>query len=465
MTQKLRLDGKKVHIIGLGAKGTGRACAEVLGRMGADITISDSKSEKALTDEVVKLQGKGIKFLLGADAYKDIENADLIIPSPGVPMTSEPLMRAKANNVPILSEIEIAYRISKAPIIAITGTKGKTTTTTLVGLLLDACGVNNYVGGNIGIPLIELAEIAPSDSYLVAEVSSFQLEAVENFKPQIAIFTNLYPDHLDRYDYSMDLYLKAKMNLFRQQLPSDYIILHDTLPEKENILSYTAANNIFVSVDNKITGGVYVQDGVIYSEISGSVEKIAEVKNIRLRGAHNLGNILQAVAAVNLVTDKVQGAAAAVLADFKGVANRLEEVDTINGVTFYNDSQGTTPIAVKMALAAFAPVKPVLIAGGRAKIADFTELGADVVKYATAIVLIGEATDLIEDSVYKADADFPVIRAETLPDAVRKAYEISKGNNAVVLSPACASFDMFTNMEHRGDVFRAAVADLKKENS
>lgn len=465
MTQKLRFEGKKVHIIGLGAKGTGRACAEVLGRMGADITISDSKSEKALTDEVIKLQGKGIKFLLGDDAYKGIENADLVIPSPGVPMTSEPLMRAKANNVPILSEIEIAYRISKAPIIAITGTKGKTTTTTLVGLLLDACGVKNYVGGNIGIPLIELAEIAPPDSYLVAEVSSFQLEAVENFRPKIAIFTNLYPDHLDRYDYSMDLYLKAKMNLFRRQLPSDYIILHETLPEKENILNYTAANNIFVSVDNRIPGGVYIQDGIIYSEISGGAEKIAEVENIRLRGAHNLGNILQAIAAVNLVTDKIRGAASAVLANFKGVANRLEEVDTINGVTFYNDSQGTTPIAVKMALAAFAPVKPVLIAGGRAKIADFTELGADVVKYAMAIVLIGEAADLIADAVNKADSTFPVIRAETLPDAVRKAYDISNGNNAVVMSPACASFDMFTNMEHRGDVFRAAVAELKKENN
>ncbi len=244
MVNKLNLAGKKVHIIGLGDKGTGRACAEVLGRMGADITISDSKSAEVLAEQVGKLQGKGITFLLGEDAYKGIENADLVIPSPGVPMTSEPLKRAKAHDVPILSEIEIAYRISKAPIIAITGTKGKTTTTTLIGLLLDACGVENYVGGNIGKPLIELAEIASKDSFLVAEVSSFQLEAVENFSPHIAIFTNLFPDHLDRYDYSMELYLRAKMNLFCQQLPSDYIILHDILPEKEAILKFTEAKNI-----------------------------------------------------------------------------------------------------------------------------------------------------------------------------------------------------------------------------
>ncbi|MEI6518500.1 MAG: UDP-N-acetylmuramoyl-L-alanine--D-glutamate ligase [bacterium] len=464
MGNKLQLEGKNIHIIGLGAKGTGRACAEVLGRMGANITISDSKSPEILADEVGKLQGKGITFLLGDDAYKGIENANLVIPSPGVPMTIEPIRRAIAHDVPVLSEIEIAYRISEAPIIAITGTKGKTTTTTLVGLLLEACGIETYVGGNIGKPLIELAEIAPKDSILVAEVSSFQLEAVKNFAPHIAIFTNLYPDHLDRYDYSMELYLRAKMNLFRQQLSSDYIILHETLPEQKSILKFTDAHCVFVSVENEISNGVYIHDGVIYSGISGSVKKIADLKDIRLRGEHNLGNILQAIAAVNLVTDKVSEVAAAVLADFKGVANRLEEVDTINGVTFYNDSQGTTPIAVRMALAAFAPDKPVLIAGGRAKIADFTELGMDVVKYAKAVILIGEAADLISDAIAKADSNFPVYRSATLPDAVNKAFEIA-GGSAVVMSPACASFDMFTNMEHRGDVFRAAVAELKKKNS
>ncbi len=461
MTGKLRFDGKNIHIIGLGAKGTGRACAEVLGRLGAKITISDSKSPESLADEVEKLPGKGITFLLGDDAYKYIENADLVIPSPGVPMTIEPLKRAKMCGVPIFSEIEIAYRIAKAPIIAITGTKGKTTTTTLIGLLLDACGVENYVGGNIGKPLIELAEIAPKDSVLVAEVSSFQLEAVENFRPHISIFTNLYPDHLDRYDYSMELYLNAKMNLFRNQLPSDFIILHETLPEKEKILNYTEAENILVSVHNTVHGGVYIHKGTIYSEIGGDAQKIADVDEIRLRGAHNQGNILQAVAAVNLVTNKVVESAAGVLSAFKGVANRLEEVDTINEVTFYNDSQGTTPIAVRMALNAFAPNKPVLIAGGRAKIADFAELGVDVVKYAKAIVLIGEAAGLIGDAVSKADRNFPVYQSDSLPDAVKLAYEISDGN-AVVMSPACASFDMFTNMEHRGEVFRAAVAALKK---
>ncbi len=188
--------------------------------------------------------------------------------------------------------------------------------------------------------------------------------------------------------------------------------------------------------------------------------KIADVKDIRLRGDHNLGNILQAVAAVNLVTDKISTNATKVLMNFKGVANRLEEVDTVNGVTFYNDSQGTTPIAVRMALTAFAPIKPVLIAGGRAKITDFTELGIDVVKYAKAVVLIGEAADLISKTIKDIDADFPVYQSDTLPEAVRKAYQIAEGS-IVVMSPACASFDMFTNMEHRGEVFRTAVAELK----
>jgi UDP-N-acetylmuramoylalanine--D-glutamate ligase len=452
---------KRIHVIGLGAKGTGRACAQVLGERGALITISDSKSPGELATEIAQLKGASVRLQLGPqEAYRDIEHADLVVPSPGVPLASEPLQRALAAGVPILSEIELAYRLATAPLLAITGTKGKTTTTTLIGLLIAVSGQTVHVGGNIGRPLIELAACAASSDVLVAEVSSFQLEAVDEFHPHIAVFTNLYPDHLDRYDNSMERYFAAKLRLFARQTADDIAIVNADRPESARVEAATAARIIRVSTEQVIPGGVYVADGQVISDIDGRAERIVPVASIRLKGEHNLANVLEAVAAVAVLGLPVAQVAASVLAAFRGVPNRLEEVDTVAGVTFYNDSQGTTPIAVRMALRAFAGQRLVLIAGGRAKVSDFSELGRDIAGTAHAVIVIGEAAEAIADATRSARANFAIHRATSLPEAVRTGFALAQPGGIVLLSPACASFDMFRNMEHRGETFRQAVAEL-----
>jgi len=403
-----------------------------------------------------------VRLQLGPEeAYRDIETADLVVPSPGVPLAIPPIQRARAAGVPVLSEIELAYRLARAPIVAITGTKGKTTTTTLIGLLIQALGQPVRVGGNIGLPFIELAAEAGPEEILVAEVSSFQLEAVEEFRPRVAVFTNLYPDHLNRYDESMELYFAAKLNLFRKQTEDDVVVVNADRPESARVEAVTRARIIRTSIKETMPGGVYVEDGQVISEVQGAPIAIMPCAAIRLRGAHNLSNVLEAVAAVAALGLPVECVAAETLAAFRGVPNRLEEVDTVNGVTFYNDSQGTTPMAVRMALQSFADTPPVLIAGGRAKITDFSELGADIVRYARALIVIGEAAEAIAGATRRADPAFPIHPAASLPDAVRLGYQLAQPRGVVLLSPACASFDMFRNMEHRGEVFRGAVAELK----
>ncbi|MHB9027005.1 MAG: UDP-N-acetylmuramoyl-L-alanine--D-glutamate ligase [Armatimonadota bacterium] len=459
----LDVAGKQVHVIGLGAKGTGRAVAMVLGHLGAQVTISDTKPAAELAAEVEKLAGLPVRLLLGPEAaYREIELADLIVPSPGVPLTIPPLQRARAAGVPIFSEIELAYRLSRAPIIAITGTKGKTTTTTLIGLLLAAAGQPAHVGGNIGKPLIELAATAHPGELLVAEVSSFQLEALDEFRPHVAVFTNLYPDHLDRYGESMEAYLGAKLNLFARQEAEDVAVVNADRPESARIAQATRARIIQVSAERRIFGGVYIADGTIISEIGGAPKRIAGVGDIRLRGAHNLANVLEAIAAVEACGADTSAVAAGVLGAFRGVPNRLEEVATIDGVAFFNDSQGTTPDAVRMALLAFAATPPVLIAGGRAKVTDFTDLGREIAAHARALIVIGEAAEMIRAAVRAAAPDFPISHADSLSAAVEQGFALARPAGVVLLSPACASFDMFRNMEHRGDVFRQAVADLQK---
>ncbi len=451
--------GKRVHIIGLGAKGTGRACAEVLSGLGARVTISDEKTPDALTAELGSLHVP-VRLQLGpGEAYADLAAADLLVPSPGVPLYTPAIKAAREAGVPVVSEIELAFQLSPAPIVAITGTKGKTTTTTLIGLLLNALGVTAHVGGNIGTPLISLAVTAQPTDWLVAEVSSFQLEAVDEFRPRIAVFTNLYPDHLDRYENDMALYLAAKLRLFARQTAEDIAIVNVDRPESADVRAATQARIIPVSTESAAPGGVYVDGDAIISEVNGGRVVLLRTGEIRLRGRHNWANVLEALAVAEALGLPTRDAVP-VLTDFRGVPNRLEEVATVGAVTFYNDSQGTTPMAVRMALQAFADAGPVLIAGGRAKVSDFSELGRDIVQYARALVVIGEAADSIAAAVHAAAPDFPVHRAPTLPDAVAQAHALAQPRGVVLLSPACASFDMFRNMEHRGETFRAAVAGL-----
>ena len=459
----MKFKDKKFYIIGLGDKGTGRETAKLLLSEGANITISDTKSHEELKhsiDEILTLGDCVFKF--GEHAYEDIENADTIIISPGVPSFIPPLVKARALNIPIISEVELAYRLLKAPIIGITGTKGKTTTTTLTGLIAKKCHTHNvFVGGNIGLPLVSVAKTAKAEDLIIAELSSFQLENIIDFHPHVAVFTNLYEDHLDRYNNSIEEYFQAKLKIFQNQTEEDFAIVNTDLEVNKKVITTTRAKIIPVSLKEKVTGGIYLKNSTIMSSIGNVQEPIIDIEQIRIKGQHNLANVMCAIAANLAIGLPVANCIGQVLAEFKGVENRLEEVATINGISFYNDSQGTTPMAVEMALSSFKEKSVVLIAGGRAKVSNFNELGSAIATRAKSAILIGEAKEVIANAILKFAPDFNLEYADTLPDAVTRAYNHhAKAGDNVVLSPACASFDMFKNMEERGKVFKETVIKI-----
>jgi len=452
-TAVMNFAGLKVHIIGLGSLGTGQACARVLAGRGAQIEISDCKPEKELTDQISALSGLPITFHLGEEAYSNIEQAELIIPSPGVPLDIPPLQRARAAGIPVVSEIEAAYWIAPCPIIAVSGTKGKTTTTTLIGRLLEAAGRPVLVGGNIGTPLIQLAAEATPDHLLVAEVSSFQLEGTRDFHPHIAVFLNFFADHLDRHP-DLASYWQAKTKLFANQEREDYAVLNFDDVALRHLVGQVKSQVVFFAVDH--SAQVEVRDGFL--RLCG--RSLCPTDKVRLRGKHNLCNVLAALAAVWCAGAGLEKAEK-VLADFRGVANRLEEVAVVEGVTFINDSQATIPEAAQVALEAMdAPA--ILIAGGRPKVKDFSALAGAVAQKAKALILIGEAAEMIASAAKQAGFS-SIQQAATLPEAVQTAFSLARPGEIILLSPACASFDMFTNMAHRGEVFRQAVRALEAE--
>jgi len=455
--------GKNFYIIGLGDKGTGRETAKLLLSEGAFVTISDTKSVEELRHSIDGILVFGdCVFKCGEKAYEDIEKADTIIVSPGVPSFIPPLIKARALNIPIISEVELAYRLLKAPIIAITGTKGKTTTTTLAGLIAKKCHKHDvFVGGNIGVPLVSVAKTAKEEDLIVAELSSFQLENIINFHPHVAVFTNLYEDHLDRYNNSIEEYFQAKLKIFQNQTEDDFAIVNTDLEISQRVIAATRAKIIPVSLNEKVLGGIYLEKNAIMSSIGSMPEHIIDTEQIRIKGQHNLANVMCAIATTLAINLPVANCIGEVLAEFKGVENRLEEVATINGISFYNDSQGTTPMAVEMALNSFAEKSVVLIAGGRAKVSNFDELGSAIAKKSKSAILIGEAKEVIANAILKFAPNFHLEYADTLPDAVTRAYSHhAKSGDNIVLSPACASFDMFKNMEERGKIFKETVAKI-----
>jgi len=443
--------GLRVHIIGLGSLGTGQACARVLAARGARVEISDCKPKTELAEQLAALARLPITFHLGERAYEDIEKAELVIPSPGVPLDIPALQKARANGILVVSEIEVAYWISLCPIIAVTGTKGKTTTTTLIGRLMRAGGQPVLVGGNIGAPLVEQAHLAGPRHLLVAEVSSFQLEAIRDFRPRVAVFLNFFADHLDRHPHLRG-YWEAKAKLFLNQEEEDYAILNFD----DSALRAFAGRLKSRVVSFALQGPAQAEIGDGFLRLGG--EPVCSLEKVRLRGSHNLYNVLAALAAVQAAGISLQSAEE-VLSRFRGLENRLEEVAVIDGITFINDSQATIPQAAEMALEAMdAPT--VLIAGGRPKVSDFSSLAETIARKAKALILIGEAAGAISSAARQAGVS-SIYEAPDLPEAVRAAFSLARRGEIVLLSPACASFDMFANMAHRGEVFRQAVRDLE----
>jgi UDP-N-acetylmuramoylalanine--D-glutamate ligase len=444
---------ERVLVIGVGR--SGRATIDVLASRVGAIFATDE-------DPNVDPQSLGVPFIRPADLDAALAQMTVAVLSPGIPLNGELVRRIQKAGIPVFSEVEVAYRLCRAPIVAVTGTKGKTTTTTLIGEIFRRAGKSVLVGGNIGNALIgEAAEAKPTD-WVIAEVSSFQLESIRSFKPRISLIVNISPDHLDRY-FSMDEYAEAKLRIFANQGPGDTFVgnLDDerigALAQGEDANRIKARALWFANEPHRNTA-LYIRNErtIVYAPPTGDPRpvEIMRVDEIPLLGRHNVENVMGAIL-VGLAADLDREAIADAVRAFQPLHHRLEPVGTHDGVDYVDDSKATNPGSVIAALRVFSqPI--VLIAGGKAKGTDFAELGRAISSRTKAVVLIGEAADDIARHVKRAK----VHRAGSMQEAVAAAAAIAADGDVVLLSPGCASFDMFASAEDRGQQFAAAVAHL-----
>jgi UDP-N-acetylmuramoylalanine--D-glutamate ligase len=460
----MELNGKRVLVVGLGKSGV--ASALFLKAQGARVTVSDTKSGDELRNEIPVLLDNGITVETGGHGDRTFRGQDLIVVSPGVPVDAPPLVQARALGESVIGEIELAAQFLPGPIVAITGSNGKTTTTTLTGEIMTAAGFPALVGGNIGTPAISLAERAKPDTVIVLEVSSFQLETIRTFRPKVAVVLNVTPDHLDRHR-TFEAYVDAKARIFENQQGSDFAVLNADDPTCVTMASRTRAQVFWFSRHKEVQQGAWVRDGNIVFR-DGRVQQkaqqreIMQVSEIPLKGAHNLENVLAAVCAGTLMgcaPEKIRQA----VRDFKAVEHRLEFVATIRGVDYYNDSKATNVDATIKALESF-PANIHLILGGKDKGSDYTVLNDLLRQRVKRVYTIGAAAAKIESQIVSSkDGGTEVVHAETLENAIRKANAAAQPGDVVLLAPACASFDQFKSYEHRGKVFKDIVRGLASE--
>jgi UDP-N-acetylmuramoylalanine--D-glutamate ligase len=444
--------GKKVLVVGMARSGL--AAAEFLSKRGARVKVSDKRPGNELETEVEFLRRNDIGYEVGGHVEHSFLDADLVVVSPGVPLKLSLLQKASQSGKEVISEVELASRFLRGRVIGITGSNGKTTTTTLVGEMLKAAGFPTQVGGNIGMALTSLVDRSTPETITVIELSSFQLEAIPTFRPDVAVLLNITPDHLDRYD-SFDDYARAKLNILRNQRSSDFAVLN----LEDDILRLSGqsigSRAYWFSTRREVTQGTYV-DGKRFIFRSGTeTETVARLEEIRVPGGHNLDNIAAAITATRLVNAAMTKIAEA-LRRFQGVEHRLELVAEINGIKFYNDSKATNSDAVIKALESFEG-GILLILGGRDKGSDFTVLSSLIKERVKNLILLGEASEKIR---HQLRAVVPMAQAESLEQATQLAFERAQPGDVVLLAPACASFDMFQNYEHRGRVFKESVRKL-----
>lgn len=449
----MEVAGKHILVVGLARSGV--AAAEFLAARGARVTVNDAKPEAELKD-AESLRAKGIEVVGGAHPRELFEQSDLIVVSPGVPLALEPFQLAQAAGVPIIGEIELAARFLRGRLVGITGSNGKTTTTTLVGELLKDAGLPTQVGGNIGTPLISLVETSTDESVAVVELSSFQLEAVEQLHVNVALLLNITPDHLDRYD-SMEDYAAAKANIFCNQTTDDVAVLNADNDWAMREGEKTAARRICFSRLRELDEGIFLRGDAVIERNAAGERVLLTRADIPLPGDHNVENVMAALAA-GLACGASPDSMRQTVRNFKGVEHRLEFVAEINGVRFYNDSKATNVDAAIKCLEAFAG-GVIVILGGKDKGGDYAPLAPLVRERCEHVLLIGAAADKIGAAL---EGTKPLHRAATMPEAVKLGLELGQPGNVVLLAPACASFDMFDNYEHRGKVFKEAVQSLGK---
>ncbi len=444
--------GKKISIIGAVRSGIG--AAKLAKKLGAVPFVSDAAPSEKIKANLDLLNSLNIKYEANGHTEK-VFDADLVVTSPGVPSDSKILKACYEKNLPVISELEFAFNFCKGKVIAITGTNGKTTTTTLTSHVLNEAGVKCHLAGNIGYAFSESVLDVKEEDYVALEVSSFQLDHIEKFRPEISMILNITPDHLDRYNNDIEKYIAAKANIYRNQTASQYLIYweDDTyLPSR--IKSPNTAVMTF-STKYRISNGAFFMNGDLYYSEKGREEKICSEKDLKIKGMHNVANALAVICAVKklgVANDKIRSA----FNNFQGVEHRLEFVRELKGVKFINDSKATNVDSVWYALQSFnEPL--ILILGGKDKGNDYSKIHHLIKRNVKKIFAIGSSASKISD-FFASTIEVEI--CETLESAVEHAYKFAAEGDVVLLSPACASFDMFDNYEHRGKVFKDIVGRL-----
>jgi UDP-N-acetylmuramoylalanine--D-glutamate ligase len=454
MPNPFELRGKRVLVVGLAR--TGVATALFCAARGAKVTATDARPEGEIGEVIAPLRTAGVRLELGGHRENTFLEQDLIIPSPGVPADAPFLQAARAKSVTIWSEVELADRFLHGRLIGITGSNGKTTTSSLVEHILKNAGFSTILAGNIGTPLIACVEQTSDDTVSIVELSSFQLELIETFRPNISVFLNLTPDHLDRH-HTLEAYARAKGRIFENQAEADTAILNADDPGTTP-LAPSKPRLYWFSRKQRVAQGAFVRGNEIVFRQDGKEEVILSLKEIPLPGAHNIENVIAAIAAARL-TGAEPAAIAKGVRSFAGVEHRLEFVAEIGGVRYYNDSKATNVDATLKALDAF-PGRILIILGGKDKGSDYTALQRPLREKAILALLIGAAADKIEKQIAGSVA---IERAGTIERAVEIASHAARPGDVVLLAPACASFDQFQNYEHRGRVFKDLVHQLERQ--
>ncbi|MBE5945548.1 MAG: UDP-N-acetylmuramoyl-L-alanine--D-glutamate ligase [Lachnospiraceae bacterium] len=449
---------KKVLVAGSGKSGL---CASaLLARNGEKVILFDENKNLKPEDVLAKIEDvenkDNIEVYIGELTDEIISQCSIMVISPGIPVDAKFALKVKEAGLPIWSEIELAYNYEKGVVAAITGTNGKTTTTTLVGEIIKAWNEETYVVGNIGIPYTKLSDGTTDKSVTVAEISSFQLETIVSFKPHVSAILNVTPDHLDRH-YTFENYAKCKLDITKNQTKDDYAVLNYDDPETMKLADKIEAKKIYFSREKLLDEGVFVEDGKIVIKEADNKINVLSLADIKLLGTHNTENVLAAVAVsyyMGVPVDVIEK----VCVEFKGVEHRIEYVKTVNGVAYYNDSKGTNPDAAIKAIKAMTTTT-LLIGGGYDKQSSYDEwieAFDNKVKY---LVLLGQTAKNITECAH-GHGFTKTITVESLKDAVKFCYENAQPGDAVLLSPACASWGMFENYEQRGNMFKEYVREL-----
>jgi len=450
----MELKNKRVLVVGLGKSGI--SAAMFLRKRGARVTVSDARSAVALAKEIPSLLDAGIMVESGGHGLLTFRRQDLIVVSPGVPMDTPEVKQVIGYGMPVIGELELASRFLKGRVVAITGSNGKTTTTTLVGKILKETGLPTLVGGNIGLPVIDLVPESTDDSVSVLEVSSFQLETIEHFHPWISVVLNITPDHLDRHG-SFDNYAATKARITENQTAEDFLVLNAEDKPTQMVAAKTRAQIFWFSTRRPIKQGAFVHgESIVFLPREGAkTEPIMPVEEIPLKGAHNVENVLAAACAARLAGAAAEKIRASVRS-FKAVEHRLEFVRTVQGVEYFNDSKATNVDAAMKAVSSF-PSGIHLILGGKDKDSDYTVLSPLLRERVKAVYTIGSAAEKIERELHGV---VKMVGAGTIDVAVREARSAAVPGDVVLLAPACSSFDQFENYEHRGRTFRQIVNEL-----